>query len=69
MNIIEAKQAAIERGFTHVKTHGGLVPILDWTPYGGYNSIVLTWDCNLDNTMYDVSGGSVNGIWRFSKEG
>ncbi len=64
MNAIEARQEAQQRGFTHVRTHGGLIPLSEWNPYGIGHRVCLTWDCNRDDTMYDVEGG-IRGIWRF----
>lgn len=68
MTPTEARHEAKDRGFTHVETHGGLVLIDEWTPYGGNEKVVLTWDIDRTNTMYDMNKYGISGVWRFTRE-
>lgn len=67
------------RGFTHVVTYGGPVPLPEWTPYGlcgGVNdpdwksatqqSLVFTWvsECEVTDAPKDSSPFAF-GVWRF----
>lgn len=60
---------AAARGFTHVQTHGGPVPVADWTPYG--NGIEATWrgEWSAPDAVRDVPRQpfpeSALGVWRF----
>lgn len=67
---LTVRDLLLMRGFTHVMTYGGPVPIDEWRPYG--NGIEKTWrgrlDGNLisdfpDPSMPDVGGKFVLGGW------
>lgn len=72
MTVQEAKQQAKDRGFTHVKTYGGLVSLDDWTPYGGYDKVRMDWYA--ENKLIDgvdkaeAVQGFAAGIWTLSLE-
>lgn len=63
----EVKELMISRGYTHVKTYGGELAILEWNPYGGHADCLF--DEIADDTVEDAwkKEGYVAGIWDFVK--
>lgn len=68
MTAAEIRAEALARGYTHVLTYGGPVPIGEWIPYSGSVKVCLTWDTNLPDVAWDCQG-NIRGKWRFVREG
>ena len=56
----------LSRGYTHVKTYGGELPITEWNPYGNTECL---FDEIAGGTVEDAykEEGCVAGIWDFVK--
>lgn len=72
----EFKNSVTKRGFTHVETFGGLLPLAEWKPYGAFSGDGIMekylggFEWIDDNKARDIpierNASGMLGIWTFA---